>query len=257
MRIAVLSDIHANRTAFEAILADLRQTAPDLVLHGGDLADAGASPAEIVDHIRDLGWQGVGGNTDEMLFRPESLDEFARQSTAPPSLWMAIRQMAAATRAVLGEERIAWLHALPRTQIHGPMALVHASPDSLWQAPMPEATDGELASVYGSLGQPVAVYGHIHRPFVRNVPTPQFPEGLVINTGSVSLSHDGDRRASCLLLDGLRPIIRRVEYDLVKEIKSLSSCGLPHIDWISEILRTGSPKMPHILPGSSVRDWLE
>jgi predicted phosphodiesterase len=42
MRIAVVSDIHGNRTAFEAVLADLRQTSPDLIFHGGDLADAGA-----------------------------------------------------------------------------------------------------------------------------------------------------------------------------------------------------------------------
>ena len=70
MRIAIVSDIHGNRTAFEAVLADLRQTAPDLVLHGGDLADAGSSPVEIVDRIRDLGWQGVIGNTDEMLAMP-------------------------------------------------------------------------------------------------------------------------------------------------------------------------------------------
>src|SRR3989442_10258227 len=67
MRIAILSDVHGNRTAFEAVLADLGQTSPDLILHGGDLADGGASPAEIVDRIRDLGWQGVLGNTDEML----------------------------------------------------------------------------------------------------------------------------------------------------------------------------------------------
>src|SRR5882762_9457721 len=83
MRIAIVSDIHGNRTAFEAVLSDLRQTVPDLILHGGDLADAGASPVEIVDRIRDLGWQGVVGNTDEMLFRPESLEEFASRS---PSL---------------------------------------------------------------------------------------------------------------------------------------------------------------------------
>ena len=51
MRIAIVSDIHGNRTAFEAVLADLRQTSPDLILHGGDLADAGASPVEIVDRI--------------------------------------------------------------------------------------------------------------------------------------------------------------------------------------------------------------
>src|SRR5258708_36510545 len=105
MRIAILSDIHGNRTAFEAVLADLQQTSPDLILHGGDLADAGASPVEIVDRIRDLGWQGVVGNTDEMLFRPESLGEFASQSSAPPSLWAAIRQMAGPTRRILGAQK--------------------------------------------------------------------------------------------------------------------------------------------------------
>jgi hypothetical protein len=152
MRIAIVSDIHGNRTAFEAVLADLRQTAPDLILHGGDLADGGASPAEIVDHIRDLGWQGVVGNADEALFRPESLEEFANQSSAPPSLWAAVREMAVVTREALGDERIAWLRALPRLQIHGPMALAHASPESPWRAPGPECTDAELETVYSPLG---------------------------------------------------------------------------------------------------------
>jgi predicted phosphodiesterase len=230
MRIAILSDIHGNRTAFEAVLADLQQTSPDMILHGGDLADAGASPVEIVDHVRNLGWQGVLGNTDEMLFRPESLEEFASQSSAPSSLWNAIREMAAATRSMLGEERIAWLRGLKRVQIQNPIALVHASPDSPWRAPTPEATDAELESVYGSLGQPIAVYGHIHRPYIRSVPSLQIGERLVSNTGSISLSYDGDRRASYLLLDGFSPTIRRVEYDVQREMKALSSCGLPHAE---------------------------
>jgi predicted phosphodiesterase len=104
MRIAVVSDIHGNRTAFEAILADLRQTSPDLILHGGDLADSGASPAEIVDRIRDLGWQGVVGNTDEMLFMPESLREFANQPPNMKPIVSVIEEMAAATREALGEK---------------------------------------------------------------------------------------------------------------------------------------------------------
>src|SRR5712671_6749612 len=139
MRVAILSDIHGNRTAFEAVLADLQQTTPDLILHGGDLADSGTSPTEIVDRIRDLGWQGVVGNTDEMLFRPESLQEFANQTPQMQPLVAAIEEMAAATCEALGEERLAWLRGLPRIQIHGPMALVHASPESLWRAPGPEA----------------------------------------------------------------------------------------------------------------------
>jgi putative phosphoesterase len=239
VRIAIVSDIHGNQTAFEAVLADLRQTSPDLILHGGDLADSGASPAEIVDRIRDLGWQGVLGNTDEALFRPESLEEFASQSSAPPSLWAAVREMVAATREALGEERIGWLRALPLVQKHGPMALVHAGPESPWHSPGVEAGDAELEAIYSPLGQPIAIYGHIHRSYIRNV------SGLTVaNTGSVSLSYDGDRRAAYLLLDGSTPTIRRVEYDVDKELQVLSVSDLPHADWVSKILASACPQMP-------------
>jgi hypothetical protein len=80
-----------------------------------------------VDRIRELGWQGVVGNTDEMLFRPDSLTEFASQLPQLQSLWAVIEDMAEATREVLGEERLAWLSALPRVQIYGSMALVHTT----------------------------------------------------------------------------------------------------------------------------------
>ena len=244
MRIAVVSDIHGNRTAFEAVLKDLQQTSPDLILHGGDIADAGASPVEIVDHIRDLGWPGVMGNTDEMLVRPESLEEFAAQSSAPPSLWNAIREMAAAMRALLGNERIAWLSGLAVIQVQVPIALVHASPNDRWRAPAANATDGELEAVYGELEQPIAVYGHIHCPYIRKFPSSRVGERLVLNTGSVGLSYDRDQRASYLLLDDSVPSIRRVEYDVEKELRELSCCQLPHSDWIAKILQTGSPQMP-------------
>jgi predicted phosphodiesterase len=242
MRIAIVSDIHGNRTAFDAVLADLRQTSPDLILHGGDLAASGASPAEIVDRIRDLGWQGVVGNTDEMLWMPESLSQFANQMPQLQPMWSAIQEIATATCEALGEERLAWLRALPRVQTRGPVVLVHASPDSLWRAPAPEASDAELESVYGPLGRPIAVYAHIHRPYIRSV---SGVSGLiVVNTGSVSLSYDGDRRAAYLLIDDSTPEIRRVEYDVDSEIKALSACGLPHSDWIARTLESASPQMP-------------
>lgn len=238
MRIAVVSDIHGNLTAFEAVLADLRETSPDLVLHGGDLADNGSSGVDVVDSIRDLGWHGVMGNTDEMLARPESLAEFASQTPAMQPLLATIEEMAAA-REALGEERLAWLRGLPRVQIHAPVALVHASPESPWRSLVPESGDAELEAVYGPLGQSVVVYGHIHRPFVRRV------SGMTVaNSGSVSLSYDGDRRASYLLFDDLTPTIRRVEYDVEAEIRALSACGLPHADWIAKILRSARPEMP-------------
>jgi predicted phosphodiesterase len=239
MRIAIVSDIHGNRTAFEAVLADLRETAPDLVLHGGDLSLSGASPFQIVDHIRDLGWPGVVGNVDEVLFRPVSVQEFAQQSTAPAELFTAIEEMAAVTRALLGEERLAWLRDLPRVQRYGSLVLVHALPEDLWRAPASNASDADLESAYGLFGDSVVVYGHIHTPYFRSV-----AGSIIANSGSIGLPYDGDPRASYLLLDEDKPSIRRVAYDLDKERKALALCGLPHADWIARTLRSALPEMP-------------
>lgn len=239
MRTAIVSDIHGNRTAFEAVLADLRQTSPDMVLHGGDLGDNGSSPCEVVDRIRDLGWRGVVGNTDEMLFEPESLTKFASGVPHLKLLFDTIEEMAAAARETMGEERLAWLRGLPRAQIYEHFALVHARPDTAWRAPMDSAADGDLESAYGPLGRAVVVYGHIHRPYIRSV------AGIVVaNSGSVGLPHDGDRRASYLLLDEERPSIRRVEYDVDRELRALRGSGMPHADWVARILETARPQMP-------------
>lgn len=239
MRIAVVSDIHGNGTAFEAVVADLRLTSPDLVLHGGDLADGGSGPVEIVDRIRDLGWQGVVGNTDEMLFRPESLREVAKASPQLGSLFAAIEEMAVWTREALGEKRLGWLRAQPRKQIHDYVALVHASPESLWRAPAHTASDAELESIYAPLGRAIAVYGHIHRAYIRRI-----TGMMVANSGSVGLSYDGDRRAAYLLVDESGPAVRRVEYDVDRELKALRRCGLPHAEWVGKMLESGSPQMP-------------
>src|ERR1700691_5570860 len=252
MRIAIVSDIHGNLTALEAIVSDVRETAPDLIFHGGDLADGGARPAEIVGRIRALGWPGVVGNTDELLFRPASLTEFASQSakTFQP-VFVAVEEMAASTREALGEERLAWLRSLPRALVHDPVALVHASPESLWRSPSPEADDAELEQVYGPLGQPIAVYAHIHRSYIRNVRGVRRLAGIhgvsgmiVANTSRLSLSYDGASRSAYLLWDELEPTIRRVEYDVDKELKALSESGLPHADWIARTIATGRPQMP-------------
>src|SRR5579864_9774389 len=104
MRVAIVSDIHGNRRAFEAVLADLRQVVPDLVLHGGDLAYGGAHPAEIIDHIRSLAWPGVRGNTDEMLWAPQSLSEFATTAPKLGPLLAAVQELIPPTLASIGEE---------------------------------------------------------------------------------------------------------------------------------------------------------
>jgi 3',5'-cyclic AMP phosphodiesterase CpdA len=134
VRTAIISDIHGNLTALEAVLNDLRITAPDLILHGGDLADNGSSPVEAIDMLQSSGWQGVVGNTDEMLSTPATFEEFAAQLPALETIWAPSREMAAFTRDLLGADRLAWLRGLPKTQVHGAVALVHASPESRWRS---------------------------------------------------------------------------------------------------------------------------
>ena len=235
MRIAIVSDIHGNLTAFEAVLADLKLTSPDLILHGGDLAEGGARPAEVVDRIRQLGWPGVCGNTDEVLWDPAALHAFAARAPGIKPLLAFIEAMVSHAVPALGAERIAWLKSLPMVERRGSLALVHAGPNDLWRAPLLEASEADLAGAYGGLNAAVVVYGHIHRPFVRQI------SGMVVaNSGAVSMPYDGDTRASYLLVDDGKPAVRRVAYDLEREVAALQQSGLPHADWVCSVLRAGS-----------------
>jgi len=234
MRVAIVSDIHGNPIALEAVIADLRVQAPDLVLHGGDLVSGGSGPDEVVDRVQDLGWSGVVGNSDELMFRVEALDEFAAPYPNLSAMWGAIREMGARDRDLLGPERIDWLSRLPMSVVQDSFALVHASPQSCWLSPQPQAADAALVAAYRSLQRPLVVFGHIHVPFVRML------KGItVVNTGAVSLSCDGDQRASYLLIDDGTAVIRRVEYDVEREIRELT--GTPHADWTICMLRTAAP----------------
>lgn len=229
-----MSDIHGNLRAFQAVIADLWQVAPDLVIHGGDLAYGGAHPAEIIDQVRSLGWPGVRGNTDGMLWAPAGLDEFAATAPKLAPLLAILREMIPPTVARIGEERLRWLEGLPLLYSQENLSVVHASPDDLWRAPMPNASDDELQTTYSSLGAQIAVYGHIHRPYIRRL-----PEMTVANTGSVSQSYDGDRRASYLVIEGKSVTIRRIEYDVESEAEEVLHSGLPHADWLSRVLLAG------------------
>jgi len=234
MRLAIISDVHGNLTALEAVIAELKTTSPDLVLQGGDLVVGGPRPAEVIDRIRELGWAGVVGNTDEVLWAPEQFEQQAKRAPKLRALLEILFHDFAATRELIGDERLRWLQSLPPAwQDHG-IKLLHASPGDLWQAPMPDCDEEQLVATYGGLGSAVVVYGHIHRPYVRRV------AGFAMaNSGSVGTPYDGDPRASYLLVEDGNVKIRRVEYDVEAEIKYLLSSGYPRAAWLAEIRRHG------------------
>jgi predicted phosphodiesterase len=240
MRIAVVSDMHGNLTALEAVIADLGKQAPDAVFHGGDLATNGARGAEVVDRIRELGWEGVVGNTDELLWRADLQGDLLALAPALKPLIDAIfEDVAPYTREQLGQERVDWLRTLPAELHTQDLLVLHARPGELWQAPQPEAEDAELRTIYGRDGASLAVYGHIHRPFVRSI-----AELTVANSGGAGMSYDGDPSASYLLIDDATPTVQRVEYDIEAEVRELERRHHPHSDWLANTLRTGSFTMP-------------
>jgi putative phosphoesterase len=239
MRLAVVSDIHGNRRAFDAVLRDLKNVSPDAIVHGGDLVANGAHPSDIVDEVRSFGWTGVRGNTDEMLCRPDTLSDVRARHPRLSPILHAFEDMIPATIARLGDDRLRWLDALPVRLTVEDVTVMHASPTDLWRAPLDTAPDEDLRAMYADLRSRFVIYGHIHRPYVRALDTL-----TIANTGSISLSYDGDRRASYLLVDQEQVRIRRVEYDWEREATDLEHSWLPGADWLGRILRSGRYEPP-------------
>jgi predicted phosphodiesterase len=235
MTFAIVSDIHGNMTALDAVIGDCEGRGISDVTHAGDLALIGARPAEVVDRVRQLGWPGVVGNTDELLWRPEELQQQLRAAPRlSPLLTLLFEQYAPVTRELLGEERLRWLLRLPAEHRRDGVLVLHAAPGNLWRGPMPDADDDKLMKTYGALGARLVIYGHIHRPFVRRM------EGVVVaNSGSVGLPWDGDPRASYLVVDGEDVQIVRVAYDVEREVNTLLGSEYPDGGRIAAMLRSG------------------
>lgn len=235
MRVAVISDIHGNLPALEAVLEAIKHDAPDLIVQGGDLALNGPRPAEVVDLIREHRIAGVVGNTDELLWKPEArAEQEARMPKLRRLLYVLFEETAVATIELLGPKRLEWMRTLPPRWSLEDVSVVHASPGDVWNAPMPDANDQTLADLYEGLGSRLVVYGHIHRPFVRLT-----GDLIVANSGSVGMPYDGDTRASYLLIEEEEVTVRRVEYDVDREVADLVERGYPYAPWLAEIRRRG------------------
>jgi predicted phosphodiesterase len=227
--------VHGSLAGLEAVVADLERRAVDEVVHGGDLALMGAQPAEVVDRIRELGWPGVVGNTDELLWRPESRDsEVARAPRIAAHVRRLFDDYAPATRELLGDDRLAWLRTLPEQYRVGDLVVVHATPGDLWRAPMPAAEEGELLAAYAECDARQVVYGHIHRPYVREV-----GDRTIANSGSVGLPWDGDPRPAYVLVEDEGQRVVRVDHDVEREARRLAASGYPDAERLSEMRRRG------------------
>ncbi len=225
MRIAILSDIHGNLVALDAVLADIERHSPDEIWCGGDIAWGGPWPKECIARVRAAGWPTVKGNTDVWVTGdPQGVPE-----DVPPDHIAAMAQA-----HEISQEDSTWLLNLPLGHSgQGSLLLVHGTPETPFDAPMPDAPASAFQP-YADQAQNV-VYGHVHRSFVRRL-----ADGtLVCNTGSVGLPMDGPT-ASYLLIDRNAADWtfrhRRVEFDRAAVRAEASRMEQIVADWMLERL---------------------
>jgi len=227
--LAVLSDIHGNLPALEAVLADARERGADRFLFLGDYAALGPWPVECVALVESV--QPVAmlrGNHERWLTDPSDM---------PP----ANERMRAAVDwelEQLGPETVALQAALPATATIDGTLYCHASPGtdmvSFMPAPDPDAPDAELLA---GVSAPRVVFGHYHLQFRRTS-----AEGIeLVNPGSVGLPFDGDPRSGyATIADDGTLTLQRVEYDREPTHRALLERGAWG-EWIADCVARAAP----------------
>lgn len=233
MRIAVLSDIHGNLPALEAVLAALKPY--DAVWQLGDIVGYGPQPDEVVALLTSVGATGVRGNHDSAAIG--LLDTDAFNDDARTAVEWTADHIQPVTRD--------WLAALPLRAENEPFTLVHGSPrDPTWEYVYSAGVARANMSLFETAH---CLVGHTHVPLVfrqrgSKVEGININDGtslalgaerLVINPGSVGQPRDGDPRASAMLIDadagdGAATLEwHRVEYPITKVQELMQQVGLP------------------------------
>jgi diadenosine tetraphosphatase ApaH/serine/threonine PP2A family protein phosphatase len=239
MRVAILSDIHANLPALDTVLAALGEV--DAVWQLGDVVGYGPHPDEVVARLREIGATGVRGNHDVAALGTLGVEWFnpaARRAVE----WTARR---------ISPETRAWLEGLPERLELGDMTLVHGSPrDPTWEY---VTTAPDAQANLAAFATPYCLHGHTHVPVVwrdddGHVELVRPSHGsrltlderrLLLNPGSVGQPRDGDPRASFLVLDteAGRVTWHRVDYPIAATQADIRAAGLP--GWLADRLADG------------------
>jgi putative phosphoesterase len=242
-RIAVLSDIHGNSVALEAVQKELKREKPDFVLVAGDLVLNGPDPNGAIDALRALEADGayiVSGNTDIAVADFDYGAAFPQYQDGVPE---AITAAAEWAHDELGDDQLAWLRRLPaerriRAGEDQLVLVVHASPGSQTRG-FDQALDANviLERASGTDARVICV-GHTHLPEVRDLGWK-----VIVNGGSAGYVFDGEPTASWAMVtvDGtdVTAQIRRTEYDVLAVANAISARGLPGDVYRAATVRTG------------------
>jgi diadenosine tetraphosphatase ApaH/serine/threonine PP2A family protein phosphatase len=242
MKVAILSDIHGNRHAFEAVLADVARQEAQEVWCLGDLVGYGADPDACVELARDHTDVCLAGNHDLAVIGQIPLDEFSR-GAGLAARW---------TQEVMAPGNLEFLSSLRPQGAEEGVGLYHASPrDPIWEYVL-SALLAELC--LDEQDHRICLVGHSHVALSFNRPEglpatgeprradSELDVGLgewILNPGSVGQPRDGDPRAAWMMLDtrAWTAIFRRTEYDIAGAAAAIRAARLP--DSLAERLEYG------------------
>ncbi|HET9637523.1 MAG TPA: metallophosphoesterase family protein [Gemmatimonadaceae bacterium] len=245
MKYALLSDIHANLPALEAVLRDVDHQQVDAIYHLGDLTGYAPWPNEVVSLLRQRGIPGIAGNYDSTVAtdykhcgcradspREEELShisyEWTRQRVTPATKsYLASLPFRIDIRPLGGH-------------VSGPsVALLHGNQTLNTVYVTEDRSDDFLAKMGSGVGAKagdVVCFGHTHKPWQRVVDSVRF-----VNTGSVGRPKDGDPRACYVIVSAngtqLSAEFMRVEYDTELVAREIISSGLPAE--FADVIRSG------------------
>jgi len=236
VRLAVISDIHGNMPALEAVLADIAARRVDAAYHLGDLVGYGPWPNEVVERIRAEGIAGVAGNYDTTVAHGHPScgcqhdDARHRALSGESYRWTAAHTSAANRRFLASLPFRLDVRPLGGHMAGPTLILVHGAATLntvYWREDRSDRFCGKMSGLLRARDGDAIFFGHTHKPWTRG-----FKGRTLVNTGSVGRPKDGDPRAAYALVrigtdGGIGVAFRRVPYDTGRAAAAIAASGMP------------------------------
>ena len=234
---AILSDIHGNLAALEAVLEDIRQQQVETIVCLGDIVGYGPDPCACLDKAMEFSFSILGNHDNSALFDPEGFNAAAEQA-----IFWTRRQLECGESQENSLKRLEFLAAMPRTKLEGNLLFVHGSPRGPTnEYVFPEDTYNrrKMEKLF-SLVPGICFQGHTHVPgvftsdlqFIRPSEIDDHytftNEKVMVNVGSVGQPRDNDPRSCYVITDGQTLRFRRVEYDIESTVRKIEA--IPDLD---------------------------
>lgn len=229
MRIAILSDIHANCVALDTVLADCRADQPDRIVCLGDLATDGPQPRQVIERLRQRSVPVVMGNMDAWVLTPKP----RKPKTDRVRRIVEIQQWVLAQLTAADLEFLRSLKptvTLPLDQGGGQSLLCyHGSPRSYDEGISPGMADEEVVAAIAGYEGAVLAGGHTHTQMLRPMGS-----ALILNPGSVGAPKCPPWAEYAVVTWGdgrVQVDLRRLAVDVDRAIEAARASGMPHVDW--------------------------